>query len=281
MSAQPERPEPRSPQHLHRTPLQRAPQSDSVPRGALDASVPAIETVEISKLFAGVHAVDELSLTIPREGMTSIVGPNGSGKSTLVNLLSGVLPLDGGMVIIDGVGMRVVHAHENPDHSLTRTFQEVRLFEQITVWDNIMVVLTARGMLPALLERVRPAQRQRAQSILETVGLWDKRSELAMNLSYGQRKLLEIGRAMAMDVSTYLFDEPFAGLFPRMLERVLSILKQMREDGYKIIFVSHNMDIVREMSDHLIVLDSGRLLGEGEPDEVLGRQEVIEAYLGA
>ena len=249
--------------------------------GAEGRSAPAIETVDISKLFAGVHAVDELSLTIPREGMTSIVGPNGSGKSTLVNLLSGVLPLDGGMVIIDGVGMRVVRAHENPDHNLTRTFQEVRLFEQITVWDNIMVVLTARGMLPALLERVRPSQRQRAQSILETVGLWDKRGELAMNLSYGQRKLLEIGRAMAMDVSTYLFDEPFAGLFPRMLERVLSILKQMREDGYKIIFVSHNMDIVREMSDHLIVLDSGRLLGEGEPDEVLGRQEVIEAYLGA
>ena len=221
------------------------------------------------------------SLTIPREGMTSIVGPNGSGKSTLVNLLSGVLPLDGGMVIIDGVGMRVVRAYENPDHGLTRTFQEVRLFEQITVWDNIMVVLTARGLLPALLERVRPAHRHRAQNILETVGLWDKRGELAMNLSYGQRKLLEIGRAMALDVQTYLFDEPFAGLFPRMLERVLSILKQMREDGYKIIFVSHNMDIVREMSDHLIVLDSGRLLGEGEADEVLGRQEVIEAYLGA
>ena len=243
--------------------------------------VPAIQTVDISKLFAGVRAVDELSLSIPKEGMTSIVGPNGSGKSTLVNLLSGVLPLDGGMVIIDGVGLRVVKAYDNPDHSLTRTFQEVRLFEQITVWDNIMVVLTARGMLPAMLERVRPSQRRRATDILETVGLWDKRGELAMNLSYGQRKLLEIGRAMAMDVSTYLFDEPFAGLFPRMLERVLSILKQMREDGYKIIFVSHNMDIVREMSDHLIVLDSGRLLGEGEADEVLSRQEVIEAYLGA
>ena len=125
---------------------------------------PAIETVDISKLFAGVRAVDELSLSIPKEGMTSIVGPNGSGKSTLVNLLSGVLPLDGGMVIIDGVGMRVVRSHENPEHNITRTFQEVRLFEQITVWDNIMVVLTARGMLPALLERVRPAHRQKAQS---------------------------------------------------------------------------------------------------------------------
>ena len=242
---------------------------------------PAIETVEISKLFAGVRAVDELSLAIPKEGMTSIVGPNGSGKSTLVNLLSGVLPLDGGMVIIDGVGMRVVRAHENPEHNITRTFQEVRLFEQITVWDNIMVVLTARGLLPALLERVRPAHRQKTQSILETVGLWEKRDELALNLSYGQRKLLEIGRAMALDVQTYLFDEPFAGLFPRMLERVLNIMKQMRDDGYTIIFVSHNMDIVREMSDHLIVLDSGKLLIEGEVEDVLSRQEVIEAYLGA
>ena len=241
----------------------------------------AIETVDISKVFGAVRAVDRLSLTIPRKGMTSIVGPNGSGKSTLVNLLSGVLPIDGGIVILDGASLRVVRAHENPDHSLTRTFQEVRLFEQISVWDNIMVVLTARGILPALLERARTSHRQKAQTILETVGLWDKRGDLAMNLSYGQRKLLEIGRAMALDVNTYLFDEPFAGLFPRMLERVLSILKQMREDGYTIIFVSHNMDIVREMSDYLIVLDSGQLLGDGEADEVLSREEVIQAYLGA
>lgn len=241
----------------------------------------AIETVDVSKVFGAVRAVDRLSLTIPKKGMTSIVGPNGSGKSTLVNLLSGVLPLDGGIVILDGASLRVVRAHENPDHSLTRTFQEVRLFEQISVWDNIMVVLTARGILPALLERARPSHRQKAQSILETVGLWDKRRDLAMNLSYGQRKLLEIGRAMALDVNTYLFDEPFAGLFPRMLERVLSILKQMREEGYTIIFVSHNMDIVREMSDYLIVLDSGQLLGDGEADEVLSREEVIQAYLGA
>ena len=251
------------------------------PRGGEGVDGTAIETIDVSKLFGAVRAVDELSLAIPRKGMTSIVGPNGSGKSTLVNLLSGVLPLDGGMVIIDGVGLRVVKAHENPEHGLTRTFQEVRLFEQISVWDNIMVVLTARGLFPALLERVRPAHRQKAKSILETVGLWEKRRDLAMNLSYGQRKLLEIGRALALDVNTYLFDEPFAGLFPRMLERVMGIMKQMRDDGYTIIFVSHNMDIVRDMSDHLIVLDSGRLLGEGEADEVLNREVVIEAYLGA
>ena len=244
-----------------------------------DAQV-ALETEEISKLFGAVRAVDELSISIPRKGMTSIVGPNGSGKSTLVNLLSGTLPLDGGLVIIDGTGLRVVHAHETPAHGLTRTFQEVRLFDQISVLDNIIVVLTSRGVFPSLFERTKSEHREKAQTILENVGMWDKRDSLAMELSYGQRKLLEIGRAMAMDVRTYLFDEPFAGLFPQMLERVKDIMKLMREEGYTIIFISHNMDIVRELTDHLIVLDSGRLLTQGEVEEVLSSDEVIQAYLG-
>ncbi len=240
----------------------------------------ALQTEAISKHFGAVRAVDELTLSIPRQGTTSIVGPNGSGKSTLVNLLSGVLPLDGGMVIIDGQGLRVVKAYETPAHGLTRTFQEVRLFDQITVWDNIMVVLTERRLFPALFERVKPSNRRKAQSILEQVGMWEKRDSLANELSYGQRKLLEIGRAMAMDVQTYLFDEPFAGLFPQMLEQVKAILKQMRADGYTIVFVSHNMDIVRELSDRIIVLDSGALLAAGDVEEVLSSEEVIEAYLG-
>ena len=241
----------------------------------------ALETEAISKHFGAVRAVDELSLSIPRQGTTSIVGPNGSGKSTLVNLLSGVLPLDGGMVIIDGEGLRVVKAYETPDHGLTRTFQEVRLFDQITVWDNIMVVLTERRLFPSLFERTRPSTRQKAQSILEQVGMWEKRDSLAQELSYGQRKLLEIGRALAMNVQTYLLDEPFAGLFPQMLERVKDIMKQMRQDGRTIVFVSHNMEIVRELSDRIIVLDSGALLAAGDVEPVLNSEEVIEAYLGA
>ncbi len=241
----------------------------------------ALETQAISKHFGAVRAVDELSLSIPRQGTTSIVGPNGSGKSTLVNLLSGVLPLDGGMVIIDGAGLRVVKAYETPDHGLTRTFQEVRLFDQITVWDNIMVVLTERRLFPSLFERSRPSTRQQAREILERVGMWDKRDAHAQELSYGQRKLIEIGRALAMNVQTYLLDEPFAGLFPQMIERVKDIMKQMRADGQTIVFVSHNMDIVRELSDRIIVLDSGALLAAGDVEPVLNSEEVIEAYLGA
>ena len=239
-----------------------------------------LETVGISKLFGAVRAVDDLSISIPRGGVTSVVGPNGSGKSTLVNLLSGIVPLDGGMVIIDGVGLRKVKAYETPGHGLTRTFQEVRLFDQISVWDNIMVVLTERRLFPSLFERGKPSHSAKARSMLESVGMWEKRNALAMDLSYGQRKLLEIVRAMALDVNTYLFDEPFAGLFPEMVERVKGIMKHMREQGHTIIFISHNMDIVRELSDYLFVLDSGTLLAEGEVNEVLSRKEVIEAYLG-
>ncbi len=241
----------------------------------------ALETIDISKHFGAVKAVDQLSVSIPLLGMTSIVGPNGSGKSTLVNLLSGILPLDGGMVIIDGVGLKVIRARETPAYGLTRTFQEVRLFGQMSVWDNIMVVLTNRRLFPALLERTKASHRDKAKSILENIGLWEKRHALAMNLSYGQRKLLEIGRAMAMNVDIYLFDEPFAGLFPQMLERIKDIMKVARAKGSTVIFISHNMDIVRDLSDYLIVLDSGELLAQGEVEDVLHRDEVIEAYLGA
>ena len=240
----------------------------------------AVETIDISKHFGAVRAVQELSVSIPRRGITSIVGPNGSGKSTFVNLLSGVLPLDGGIVILDGVSLRVVHAHDVPDLGATRTFQEVRLFDQISVWDNIMVVLTSRKLLPALLERTKREHRDEAERILKLVGMWEKRDSLAMDLSYGQRKLLEIGRALALDVQIYMFDEPFAGLFPQMIEPVKDLVRELRDRGRTIIFISHNMDIVRELPDHLIVLDSGRLLTEGEVHEVLSREEVIEAYLG-
>ena len=241
----------------------------------------ALQTEKISKHFAAVTAVDQLSISVLRGKITSIVGPNGSGKSTLVNLLSGILPLDGGIVIIEGARFSVVRAHETPDHGITRTFQEVRLFDQITVWDNIMVTLTQRSLFPAMLERTKRSHIERAQEILETVGMWEKRRSLAMDLSYGQRKLLEIGRAMAINVSIYLFDEPYAGLFPQMVERVKVIMKQMRDNGGTLIFISHNMAIVREISDYIIVMDSGQLLTEGEVSEALGRQEVIDAYLGA
>ena len=239
-----------------------------------------VETQALSKHFGAVRAVDSLNLSIPRSGMTSIVGPNGSGKSTLINILSGTLPFEEGMVVIDGESCRVVRPFDSLSHGLTRTFQEVRLFDQMTVWDNIMVVLTARGVIASLFERGASRAAERTRTIIASVGLEEKHESLAMDLSYGQRKLLEIARALAMDVNIFLFDEPFAGLFPQMLEQVKELLQELRRQGRSIIFVSHNMDIVRELSDRIVVMDSGALLAEGDVDEVLAMPEVVEAYLG-
>ena len=240
-----------------------------------------IQTIGITKQFGGVKALDNVSLSIPIFGITSIVGPNGSGKSTFVNLVTGMLPYDDGIVKIETNSFKVIQAHQTPDHGITRTFQEVRLFDQMTVWDNMMVVLTNRRLFPSMVERSKVEHREKAEEILKQVGMWEKRDSMAGELSYGQRKLLEIGRAMALDVQVYILDEPFAGLFPQMLERVKDLLRDLRASGRTVVFISHNMDIVRELSDYIIVLESGKFLLAGEVDDVLNRPEVIRAYLGA
>ena len=181
---------------------------------------PVLETQDLLKQFASVKAINYLSIALPQQGITSIIGPNGSGKSTLINVLSGTVPIDGGMVIIQGTSMRAILPYQSPSHRVTRTFQEVRLFNQMTVLDNLLVVLTERGVLKSLFESSRSTYQSRAKELLEAVGLWEKRGDLAETLSYGQRKLLEVSRALAMNVNIYLFDEPFAGLFPAMLESV-------------------------------------------------------------
>ena len=239
-----------------------------------------IQTIGITKEFGGVKALDDVTLTIPIFGITSIVGPNGSGKSTLVNLLTGVLPYDQGIVKIETNSFSVIHAHETPKLGITRTFQEVRLFDQMTVWDNLMVVLTNRKLWASMIERSKTEHRQKTEEILKQVGMWEKRDSMAEDLSYGQRKLLEIGRAMALEVQVYILDEPFAGLFPQMLERVKDLLRDLRASGRTVVFISHNMDIVRELSDYIIVLESGKFLMSGEVEDVLTQPEVIRAYLG-
>ncbi len=181
------------------------------------------------------------------------------------------------------IGEECVRPLRTPDvrgKGISRTFQQVRVFEQMTVLDNILVILTTRKLGRALIDRGSADQSACAQSALEYVGLWEKRNDLASCLSYGQRKLLEIARVIAIDPEIILFDEPFAGLFKEMVEKVILILRELREKGKTIVLIEHNMDIIRSLSDHVIVMDGGRLLAQGKPESVLQRKEVIEAYLG-
>lgn len=240
----------------------------------------ALEIKNLIKKFDGVHAVDNLSIVLEPGKVTGIIGPNGSGKSTLVNTLTGVLPIDGGAVMIGETKLQKIEPYEVSTYGITRTFQDVRLFEQMTVMDNLLVVLTERNVFGSLFERHQQYHLNTVEEVLKHVGLWEKRHQLAANLSYGQRKLLEIGRVLAMDSQVILLDEPFAGLFPEMIKIVVATIKQLRDQGRTIVLIEHNMNLIRQLSDHVIVMDSGQLLAEGKADQVLARREVIEAYLG-
>ncbi|HEX7724622.1 MAG TPA: ABC transporter ATP-binding protein [Candidatus Paceibacterota bacterium] len=248
-----------------------------------------LATDKLEKKFGGIHAVNKLSISFEAGRITGIIGPNGSGKSTLINTLTGLLPMNGGHVIIGGEhGERLseIDSHEVPSLGMTRTFQDVRLFEQMPVLDNILVALTKRSIWSSLFEKHSKLHVERAEEVLKKVGLWEKRTELAKNLSYGQRKLVEIARMLAMihsgagDIQVIFFDEPYAGLFPEMLKIVETVMRELRDQGRAVVLVEHNMDLIRSLSDYLYVLDAGQLLAEGKPDEVLARKEVVEAYLG-
>jgi ABC-type branched-subunit amino acid transport system ATPase component len=249
--------------------------------------MPLLSTKKLVKHYDGVYAVNKLDIAFEAGKVTSIVGPNGSGKSSLINALTGIYPIDGGEILIaTSTRLTKVVAHDVPTYGITRTFQDVKLFEQMPVLDNILVVLTERDIAKALFEKHTTFHLEKAEEVLKKVGLWEKRSELAKNLSYGQRKLLEIARVLAMvhsgvgEINIIFLDEPFAGMFPEMIKIVISVIKELRGQGKAVILVEHNMDIIRELSDHLYVLDSGELLAEGNPNEVLARKDVVEAYLG-
>lgn len=246
-----------------------------------------LATKNLEKHFDGVYAVDNLSLQFEPGKITGLIGPNGSGKSTLINAITGIHKIDGGYVVVgEKTILHKINPYDIPSHEMTRTFQDVRLFEQMTVLDNILVVLTERNVEGALFEKHKKFHLEKAEEVLERVNLLEKRNELAHNLSYGQRKLLEIARVLAMIHSPtggseiFFFDEPFAGLFPEMVKIVISVIKELRDKGKTIVLVEHNMELIRELSDHVIMLDAGKLLAEGNPEEVLARKDVMEAYLG-
>ncbi len=239
-----------------------------------------LQTKNLVKSFGGVHAIDHLSINIVEGQITGLVGPNGSGKTTLINVLSGFFPHDSGEIIFSGVNRNKILSWENQIYNITRTFQQIRLFEQMTVLDNILVVLTERSPIYSLFERHTQYHLKCAEDILRKIGLHEKLSHRASDLSYGQRKLLEIGRVLAMNAEIILFDEPFAGLFPETVKKIEEIIQNLKQEGKSIVLVEHNMAIIRKLCDHLIVMDAGKLLAEGHPEKVLSEKIVLEAYLG-
>jgi branched-chain amino acid transport system ATP-binding protein len=238
-------------------------------------------THNLSKQFGGVTAVNHVNLEFCPGTITGIIGPNGSGKTTLTNLLTGVLKPNSGTIIIgEHLSFNVIEPTKIIDFGIVRTFQEVRIFEHMSVIDNVRVIMTKRNPIEALLERNTDIYDEIICEALKQVKLYEKRELEVCELSYGQRKLLEIARILVTKADIVIFDEPFAGLFPEMIAMVEKVMETLKLQGKTVILIEHNMNLIRKLTDYVYVLDSGSILAQGKPNETLNLPSVKEAYLG-
>jgi branched-chain amino acid transport system permease protein len=247
-----------------------------------------LELSQISKNFGGTEALSKVSVSVDEHQIVGIIGPNGAGKTTLLNVINGFLPSKEGRVIFQGTEVTNNTPHAMARLGLGRTFQLINLFKGMTVLENVMVGGHLKGKSGILLGGVnlgRPRHeeaqiREAAMRSLEFLGLVGKAYEVVQNLSYGDQKLVELARALAMEPKLLLLDEPAAGLNSAETERLSEILRRVRDQGITIVLVEHNMSLVMSLSDLVLVLDFGKGIALGRPEEVSKNEEVIRAYLG-
>lgn len=243
----------------------------------------------VTKRFGGLTAVNEVSLQVREGSIHALIGPNGSGKSTLLNLINGIYRLDGGQIHFNGSRIDGLAPYQVARLGIGRTFQNIRLFHHLTVLQNVMVGQHYRygvGFLPTVLKTPFARQRekeltQKALETLEFLGLKDAADVGSIHLPYGQRRMVEIARALVMEPRLLILDEPAAGLNPTETITLMERLRQINKRGISILLVEHNMRFVMDISESITVLDFGRVICEGNPDYVKGDSKVIEAYLGS
>lgn len=242
----------------------------------------------ISKSFGAVRALDDLSFSLSRPGIVGIIGPNGSGKTTLLNVMTGFVPADRGRWFIDGREATGKRPFSIARLGVTRSFQSLRLAQRMPVLDNVLLALSSpksEGLGAALLGyrsfRREEQLRQMGFEALRLVDLQDMAFNETKELSYGQKKLLSLAVCFASGCQTILLDEPFAGVHPAIGERLIELLKALEGMGRLIVFVEHDLAIVRELSACVIAMEAGRILAMGSPDSVISRNELFNAYVGA
>ncbi|TLM67696.1 MAG: ABC transporter ATP-binding protein [Deltaproteobacteria bacterium] len=242
----------------------------------------------VGKRFGGLPALDDVAFTAPPGELTALIGPNGAGKSTLINCITGVLPASAGSIRFDGRELCGLPPHAVARLGIARTFQNLRLFPRLSVLDNVLTGLTAeagRSMLMAMLRLpyLRHRERQlrlRALEALDRFGLAGKADWPAAALAYGDRKRVELARACVGRPRLILLDEPVAGLNEAETALIGQELRRLRAAGHTLLLVEHDMELVMSIADQVVVLDSGRCIARGTPDEVRKNPLVLEAYLG-
>lgn len=247
-----------------------------------------LEASGLSKQFGGFTAVRGLDLTVHRGTVHALIGPNGAGKTTFFNLLTGFDTPDSGNWTFNGTPLAGVAPHKVARLGMVRTFQLTKALSRMTVLDNMR--LGARGQrgervwasaLPFLWRDQETAVTARARELLERFSMLPKQDDYAGSLSGGQRKLLEMARALMTGPELIMLDEPMAGVNPALTQSLLRHIKGMREEGATVLFVEHDMDMVHDISDWVIVMAQGKIIAEGPPSAVMKDQAVIDAYLGA
>ncbi|MCL6647833.1 MAG: branched-chain amino acid ABC transporter ATP-binding protein/permease [Chloroflexi bacterium] len=265
------------------------PWAPALPPAATAANGPLLESRKVTMLFGGLRALDGVDLTIAARQIHGLIGPNGSGKTTLVNVISGIYRPTSGSVVLAGRPIDQLPAHAIARRGLVRTFQTPNLFRDLLVIENVLVGFHThlrRGFAHHLL-RTRAAiaeEREaaaRALGLLEYFGLADRAFVPAGSLPYGLQKLLEIARCLAAGPVLLVLDEPAGGTNPAEVERVVAILNRLREAGVSVLVIEHHMDVIEALCQRVTVLDFGRVIAEGTPQQVLTDPRVIEAYLGA
>lgn len=242
----------------------------------------------ISKNFEGLLVLDRVSFKLEKKQILGLIGPNGAGKTTFFNILSGIYRPTNGEIRFKGENIIGLKPHQISRLGIARTFQNLRLFRQMTVLENILSGFfsqTRYGIVDALFKTKKFKKEEEndltcAYKIAGSVGLKNKENELAKNLSYGQQKKLEIARSLAQNPSLLLLDEPTAGMNPKESDDMIGLIRKIRNDGITIILIEHDMKVVMNISDWIIVLDYGEKIAEGLTGEIRNNEKVIEAYLG-
>ena len=249
---------------------------------------PILVAEGVHRRFGGLTAVDVEHLEVQRGAITALIGPNGAGKTTFFNLLTGFDQPDGGRWTFDGHDMEGVAAHKAARLGMVRTFQLTKSLARLTVLDNVKLGATdqlGERFLPSLIRPLWKAQEreieERAESVLARFKLDHMRDEFAGSLSGGQRKLLEMARALMVGPKMVMLDEPMAGVNPALTQSLLEHVKSLRTEGMTVMFVEHDMDVVHDISDWVVVMGEGRIIAEGTPDQISANPQVIDAYLGA
>ena len=239
-----------------------------------------LDIQHLSKFFGGIKAVNDCSFSVEEGSISALIGPNGAGKTTVFNLISGLIKPASGRILYDGEQINGLQPHKITRKGISRTFQITRDLREMTVLENMVVQSPIKGPRDLFKGGISKEEKNRALSLLEFVGIDHLTNERAKHLSFGQKKLLEFASVLMPDPRLILLDEPAGGVNPALLETIIDRIRELNRQGMTFLIVEHNMDLVMNIGNPIVVMAYGSVLAQGSPEVIQNDKKVLEAYLG-